>query len=183
MSQEKVFPIAGHHLEDPGAVYNGRKESEEMMCFRDLVLKSMIKKGHTDFEADKDSETNTVFQSRIKPNRTDVIIDNHANASSNPKATGVEVFVSNNAGANSKAMAKELVDGLAKIYGITNRGIKNESQTARGKIGILNKPGVAVLIEHFFISNPSDLKAFDDNKVMAVEFVAEIAIKYDKLIN
>jgi len=179
-SNKKAFPLAGHHLNDPGATYNGRKESEEMMCLRNLVLAEL--KGH-DFDTDNDSETNTVLQSRIKPNRTDVIVDNHMNASANSKATGTEVFVSDNAGALSKQMAKELVDGISKILGIANRGVKTESQSPRKKIGILNKPGIAVLIEHCFISNPNDLKAWDEKKPLVAKFVASTIIKYDNLVN
>ena len=182
MAQEKAFPLAGHHLNDPGATYNGRKESEEMMCIRDLIVKELQAKGNS-FEVDKDSETNTVLQSRIKPNRTDVVVDNHLNASANPKASGCEVFVSDNAGANSKAMAKEMVDGISSILGIANRGVKAESQSPRKKIGILNKPGIAVLVEYCFISNPDDMKKWDEKKPLVTKFVAGVIVKYDNLIN
>lgn len=182
MATKKIFPIAGHHNADPGAVYNGRKEAEEMKCIRDLIIDELKLRG-ADFEPDKDYETNTALQSRIKPNRTDVIIDNHLNAVSNEKATGCEVYISNNAGAMSKQMALELVNGISTILGINNRGVKTESQSARGRIGILNKPGIAALIEYCFLSNKSDMESWDKNKVQVAKFVAGVVFKYDNLIN
>ncbi len=175
-----VFPSAGHHNADPGAVHNGKKEAEFNIEFRDLVSLYLGKHKHI---MDKDDETNRQHQSRIKPGLGSVLIDFHLNASTNPKATGCEMFVANNASTNSKSMANELAIGCSKILGIPNRGVKTESQSKRGKIGILNLgAGIAVLAELGFISNPKDMESLERNKKLLAEFVAEVLIKYDNLI-
>lgn len=177
-----VYPIAGHHKNDPGAVYGSQKEADLTKELRNLVSKYLTLKGHKHI-LDNDTETNSQLQKRIKPGPGSVLLDHHFNASSNVNATGTEVIVSNNANDNSKAMAKELVDGTAKILGIANRGVKNETQTARGKIGILNlNSGIACLIEVCFLSNPNDMLSYQINKDKLAQLYAEILIKYDDLV-
>lgn len=145
-----VYPIAGHNNNDPGAIYNSVKEADKTKEFRNLISKYLTSKGHKHI-VDQDDETNRQLQNRIKPGVGSVLVDHHFNASTNASATGTEVIVSNNANANSKALAKELVDATARILGISNRGVKTEAQTARGKIGILNlNSGIACLVEVCF---------------------------------
>lgn len=176
-----VFPSAGHYDKDPGAVYNGIKEADKTKEFRNLVSKYLALRNH-DHIVDKDSETNAQYQSRIKPGSGSVLLDNHFNASANPNATGTEMIVANNASKDSISMATELADGTAKILGITNRGVKTENQTARGKIGILNLgAGIAVLAELCFLSNPSDMAMYELRKEALACFYADTLIKYDNL--
>lgn len=177
-----VYPIAGHHNNDPGAVYNSQKEADKTKELRNLISKYLNQKGHRHI-IDKDYETNRQLQKRIKPGSGSVLVDHHFNASSNPAVSGTEVIVANNANANSKALAKEIVDGTAKILGIPNRGVKNESQTARGKIGILNLgAGIACLPEVCFFSNPNDMAKYEQKKEELAKFYAETYIKYDNLV-
>lgn len=176
-----VFPSAGHHDNDPGAVYNGVKEADLTKEFRNLVSDCLAAKGHPHI-MDKDSETNAKYQSRIKPGSGSVLLDIHFNASSNINATGTEMIVSNKASKESVAMATELAKGTAAILGITNRGVKTEAQTARGKIGILNiGAGIAVLAELCFLSNPSDMANYENCKHDLAAFFTEVLIKYDNI--
>ena len=176
-----IFPSAGHHDKDPGAVYNGIKESDLTKEFRNLISDCLAAKGHKHI-MDKDSETNSQYQNRIKPGTGSVLLDIHFNASTNTAATGTEMIVSNNASKESVAMATELAVGTAKILGATNRGVKTEKETARGKIGILNlNAGIAVLAEICFISNASDMAKYNNCKDDLAAFYAETLIKYDNL--
>lgn len=178
MSQDKVFPSAGHHDKDPGAIANEFVEMKEMDQFRNLLIEYLMYKGHR-YTTDENWETNTQYQSRIKPIKGDVVLDMHLNAAS-PSATGCEVFISNNAGQTSKDFAKELVDGCSCIMQIANRGVKTESQSPRGRLGILNKPGTAALIEFCFITNKKDMEAFHSKRMELVTFVGDLLIKYDQ---
>lgn len=178
MGIEMSYPSAGHHDKDPGASANGFIERDEMDILRNMLLKELEKRKHS-YITDYNAETNSQYQSRIKPKTGDVILDMHLNASSS-SSTGVEVFISNNAGSQSKLMAKEIVDGLAKIMNIKNRGVKKESESARKKLGILNLPGTAVLIEFCFITNKNDMESFLKNRDKIVSFLADMLIKYDK---
>lgn len=177
---EVIFPSAGHHDNDPGAVYNGVKEADKNKEFRDLLSKHLGSHKHI---MDKNSETNAQHQKRIKPGSGSVLLDNHFNASANPSATGTEMIVANNASKLSIAMANELAEGTACILGIKNRGVKTEAQTARGKIGILNLgAGIAVLAELCFISNPNDMQRYESCKEELAKFFAQVLIKYDNMI-
>lgn len=178
MAQDKVFPSAGHHDRDPGAMANGYIEMIEMNKFRNLLIEYLMYRGHR-YTTDQNHETNTQYQNRIKPIKGDVVLDMHLNAA-NPKATGCEVFISDNAGPQSQAFAKELVDGCSSIMGIINRGVKTESQSARKKLGILNKPGTAALIEFCFITNVDDMRTFHANQMRLIEFIGNTLIKYDE---
>lgn len=181
MSVKVVFPSAGHNINDPGAVYNGRKEAQEMMCFRELVVKFLNDQNHVNVP-DQDSETASQHQSRIKTGNGSVVCEFHLNASANLTATGTEAVISDTASANSKQMAIELTDASAKILGIRNRGVIPESRTPRKRIGIVNKVGTSVLLEVCFLSNIIDMSAFDTHKVELAKAIAEILIKYDNLI-
>lgn len=177
-----VYPIAGHHNADPGAVYNSQKEADKTKELRNLISKYLNQKGHKHI-LDSDQETNAQLQKRIKPGAGSVLSDHHFNAVLNPNASGCEVIVANNANANSRAIAKELADGTSCILGIPNRGVKTESQTNRGRIGILNlNAGIAVLVEVCFLSNPKDMVKYESKKEELAKFYAETYIKYDNLI-
>lgn len=172
------YSSAGHHNNDSGAIgVNGRKESIEAMEFRNLVNAEIVRKGKS-VTQDNDNETLGQYLGRINPTDKDVVVEFHFNAF-NGKATGVEVLVADNANERSKAMAKELVDGYAKILGIPNRGVKTESQSARGKLGLMRKKGAVCLPELCFIDNPSDMASYDQNRVNLACFTAQVVSKYD----
>lgn len=181
MSVQIVFPSAGHNIKDPGAVYNGRTEASEMICFKTLVVEFLNESKHPNIP-DEDTETASVHQSRIKTGNGSVVCEFHLNASSNLTATGTEAVIKDNATANSKQMALELTTGTARILGIKNRGVIPESKTPRGRIGIVNKVGTSVLLELCFLSNTSDMAAFDQHKFELAKFIAETLIKFDNLI-
>src|SRR5690606_25646843 len=96
----------------------------------------------------KDDDKDTLSQviAKIKPRITsrDILLDIHYNAAT-PQATGVECFVSDNASEKSKELADVIATTTSTITGLHNRGVKKESQSARGKLGILNMKGTAVL--------------------------------------
>lgn len=181
MAQLVVYPSAGHHDNDPGAVSNGYKEADLTKELRNLMIEEFNRRNHR-IIVDKDWETNTQYQRRIKPGSGSVIMDIHFNSAS-PAATGVEVVVHNNASKHSIALATEISEKLSEIIGIKNRGVKREKDTARGKIGILNlKAGISVLVEVCFISNKSDLEAYFAHKKEVAITLVDLAIKYDDLI-
>lgn len=176
----KVYPSAGHHSADPGAVANGYIERDEMDKLRNLVVSKLKTKGHT-YTTDNNAENNRQYQGRIRRElRTgDVVMDMHLNAGP-PLASGVEVYISQHAGKDSKAMAKEAVDGLAHIMGIKNRGVKTDNQSQHSRIGILNMRGTAILIEFCFITNKEDMQKFIAERECIAEFLVQLLIKYDR---
>ncbi len=73
-------------------------------------------------------------------------------------ATGVGAFVGTNATATEMKLATNLTRAVSGATGIRNRGVK------RGSFAVLKQHRMdSVLLELFFISNPSDVKAYQDN--------------------
>lgn len=175
-----VYPSAGHNNFDPGAVYNGIKEADKTKELRNLISKHLGTHKHI---TDYDCETNRQHQNRIKPGSGSVLADHHFDASTNPNVSGVGVFVANNANENSKAMGQEVVNGLSEIMQIPNRGVRTESQSGRGRIGILHLgAGIAILVEVCFLSNPSDMAKYELNKEKIAKFLSDTYIKWDNKI-
>lgn len=176
-----IYPSAGHHAKDPGAVANGRKEADMTIDFRNLVSKELTKRNHKHI-MDKDWETNTQHQNRIKPGAGSVLIDFHFDAAGE-KASGTTSFYANNASPLSKQFAADIVDTTAKVLGIPNRGARPESLTNRGRIGILHtKAGIACLLEIGFITNKFDVLMYEKHKHALAKAIAEILIRYDDMI-
>lgn len=175
-----IYLIAGHSNFDSGAVSNGLKEADLTKRIRDLIY-IRIKQLSPAELVTKDDDKDTLNQviAKIKPRITskDVLLDIHYNAAT-PQATGVECFVSNNASIKSKGLAKEIAEVTHKITGIINRGVKTEAQSARGKLGILNMRGTAVLWEVGFITNNSDIAKIERDLHWICDEVARKLIEY-----
>jgi N-acetylmuramoyl-L-alanine amidase len=96
--------------------------------------------------------------------------------------TGTTVLIGDDADRLDKAFAKEIVDKTAEVLKIKNRGVKLESESHRGKLGLMREQGTVALLEVCFITNKDDLKAFQDNKnTLAVE-LSKIVKKYENLV-
>lgn len=176
-----VYPSAGHHDKDPGAMANGRKESDMNIDFRNLVSAELTSRGHRHI-MDKDWETNTQHQKRIKPGPGSVLIDFHFDAAS-PSASGTTTYYASNANKLSIQFAQEIVDNVSEILGIPNRGARSEKLSNRGRIGILHtKAGIACLLEIGFITNLFDIAMYEKHKVKLAKVIAEILIRYDNMI-
>ena len=183
-----IYNSAGHNNNDSGAVatYKGKllKESEVAIIIRDKINKRLTAKGYS-FIQDKDTETLSVYLNRIKPGNGSVGCEHHLNASTNAKATGVEVVVKNNANPNSIALAKDLAKGISALTGIPLRngnGVITENDTHRGKLGLLHKEGTWVLIEYGFITNSNDMDKLYTNLDKVCSFVADTLIIYENKI-
>lgn len=177
-----IFLSAGHHDKDPGAVSGKFVERDLTKEMRGLI------DGHLDQKQvikDKDFETNSQYQSRIKPGSGSVLFDIHFNSAS-PTATGTECFVNKKDFADKNSlsykMAAEISKATSDILGIKDRGVKSESQSQHPRIGVLNLgSGISVLWEICFISSVLDMQKYTLCKKELSEKVASILKKYDAL--
>jgi N-acetylmuramoyl-L-alanine amidase len=80
------------------------------------------------------------------------------------------------------AFAKELVEATAFRLGIKNRGVINEAQSHRGRLGLMREKGIVCLLELCFISNKSDIEAYQENKEALAKDIADLVIKYENLV-
>ena len=188
-----IFIEAGHNVNDPGAVSGKIVERDltidfkkDLKYFFDRKKKQYPKmKVYYDNDSWSLGKTISEFSSIIK--HKDVLVSIHFNSSTNPKSTGSECFVSDKASQESLNLADKLTKTNSLVLGVKNRGVKNESQSNRGRLGILNMKGVAVLSEPVFINNSEDVaNYFKDNGAMkcwlAEDYVAHI-VELDKKLN
>lgn len=175
-----IFLSAGHHNGDPGAIgHNKLKEADLTKIQRDLTLKELERK-NVDYITDLDSETLGQYLSRIKTGTGSVVLEYHFNAF-NGRATGVEGLVGDDADSNDKAFMKEITDSTANILKLTNRGVKFEKASARGRLAIMRELGIVGLLEICFIDNKKDVESWENNKEKLAVAHAVILEKYEKL--
>jgi len=175
-----IFLFAGHHNRDSGAIGNAKKEADLTKELRNLVVSQFKKLGFKDYQIDNDNDTLSQVLGKIAPKSTDIIFDIHFNASSNPKSTGTEVLISNVAGMQSKRLAAEILTANVDVLNLKSRGLKTESESARGRLAVLNKKGLAALTEVCFITNAQDLEQYQKNKVQLAEKYAKILIQFNQ---
>lgn len=172
---------AGHHLKDPGAIgVHQQKEATLTMQFRDLVVPILKAKG-VKVITDNDNETLAQYLTRIQPGSASVVCEYHFDAF-NGKASGCTVLIADGADKNCIDYATELAHTTANILGIPNRGVKKQSESARGKLGLMREKGIVALVELCFIDNESDMQKFHASKVALASAHAVIHDKYDALI-
>lgn len=173
-----IYLSAGHSNSDPGAVSNGFKESDLTKQLRDTILPHLQARDARVIK-DLDSESLKQYIDRIKPGTGSILCDLHFNAGP-PTANGIEVLVSNDAKNTERELAMEICAAGSKICGLRNRGVKTESQSARGKLGLLHTAaGISVLVEVCFISNRDDLGKYLDNINPFAAEIARLLVKYD----
>lgn len=176
---KKVYLIAGHHSNDPGAVSRHPElggtitEAELTQELRDLVFHYFV--AHNKLVPIKDNDQHTLQQVLNEINRNitkdDVLVDIHFNAF-NGSATGVEVLIPTINSNVERSLATTICERLSDIMKIRNRGLRTEAQTPRGRIAILHGVGHRVLIEVCFKDNPSDMRAYWKNKHLVAEAIA-----------
>lgn len=164
---KQIIIEAGHHFKpgspDPGAVSGTYKEADLTLYAKGRIA-HYIRSFYPEVEVLLDKDTDTLKEVlnwiRSVEGSNSIIYSLHWNSASSSAATGVEAFISDKASALSKKMARRAVDVIHKISGIRDRGVKTETQSARGKLGILNTASPATLIEFAFINNPKDREDF-----------------------
>ena len=173
-----LFLSAGHGGSDVGAVGNGYKEADLTIELRDLVNKYLLKlgiKAITDDNKNALAQTIRFFQNKVS--KDSILIDIHWNAFTET-STGTEVLIPAQPTELEKSIATDLSKVIADTLKIKNRGVKTELQSARGKLGWMRLTGENILIETCFISNPNDMKSYQENKEKLAENVAIVLANY-----
>ncbi len=179
-----IYISAGHNpgglKVDPGAIGNGKHEADLTVEFRNLVIEELKKIG-TKYISDNDSETLGQYLKRAETGTGSVVLEFHFDAALSASATGCTALIGSDADMNDKAFAKELVEATASILQIKNRGILSEADSHRGRLGLMRESGIVSLLEICFISNASDLSAYEKHKIELAVKIATILIKYESV--
>ena len=150
--------ISGHGGANPGATYNGRKESEDALALT-LAVGSILEENGVDVYYTRTTDIyESPYQKAQEGNEVggDYFVSIHRNSSPYPNQySGVESLVYNRYGAAAR-MAYNINAGLEQV-GFVNLGV-NE----RPNLVVLNSTNMpAVLIEVGFINTDADNELFD----------------------
>lgn len=167
----KIAVTAGHGAGDPGAVEpGGVREADLMADLRNIVVLKLRNMGH-DVRTDGTMLTNLPLgKALLLVPGSDVAIELHTNAFTNPSAGGVESI----ALPRQKLMAQKLSAAIGRVLDIPLRGDKgwiDQSKSARGRLGFVNAGGI--IVEVFFLSNPDELVKYEARKWMVASAIAE----------
>ncbi|NFL36773.1 N-acetylmuramoyl-L-alanine amidase [Clostridium botulinum] len=169
----------GHGGEDPGATYNGRKESNDVLSIGRAVATEVRRHGITVDETRTSDATVSLNDRSSFENRNsyDYFISFHRNAFKPEQARGVETYTYLNGGAKSKGLAQRVQTSLVAL-GFTDRGVKEADYHV-----LRETKAPAVLVEIGFIDNSGDNALFDSKrneiiKAIAKAVLAQLGIAY-----
>lgn len=175
----KIYLIAGHN--GPGTGATGHiDEGAETIKLQSLVASIMEQYGfRPETEPDTSSKLSAVVSwLKSKVGKSDICVDIHFNASSNPMATGVECLYSTD-GDIERSMARDLCCVLSSTMGIRNRGAKPESAGAHSKLAMLSSFSCEQLIlEVCFVTNQDDAKRYHEKRELVARDIAMVLMRY-----
>lgn len=180
--EKTAFIIAGHHWKDPGASGHGYKENELTIELRNLVaqrVKQLMPEGVRVWTDDDHDVLATVIR-KVKQVATpnDLLLDIHFDSFTSPTASGTTALVASNARDKSKNFGADLTDILSRVMDIPNRGVKSETKSNRGRLGILHTAASSVLLEVNFISNPRDVERYQNWKHWVADEIARAILRH-----
>lgn len=150
----------GHGGQDPGAVYKGRKESDDNLALGKAVAAELRRHGViVDETRTEDKTVSLAARSNLERKGSyDYFISFHRNAFKPEQAKGVETYTYLNPGTKAKGLAEKIQAALVGV-GFINRGVK-----AANFHVLRETKAPAVLVEVGFIDNTGDNQLFDDKR-------------------
>jgi N-acetylmuramoyl-L-alanine amidase len=175
----KICLDYGHGGKDPGAVYKGRKESEDNLALGKAVAAELRRHGVEVNETRTADKTVSLGERSSLANNKgcDYFISFHRNAFKPEQAKGVETFTYTSPSAKSVQLAEKIQSALVGA-GFVNRGVK------RANFHVLRETkSPAVLVEVGFLDNSSDNQFFDGKrdeiiKAIVKAILSQMGIRY-----
>lgn len=170
MPEYKIMLDAGHGGSDPGAVYQGRQEKDDVLALTMAVGKILSENGVEVVYTRTTDVYQTPFEKATLANRSgaDFFISFHRNSS--PQANqynGVEVLVYNKSGIKYE-MAQNIVGALGEL-GFREIGVKERP----GLVVLRRTKMPALLIEAGFINSDQDNLIYDEKLNEIAQAIAE----------
>lgn len=168
---------AGHSNTDPGAVNGEYKEADLVVNFRNAVA-FYLREAGLQVKTDGTGNKNDPLSAAVKLIKgSSVAVEFHMNAAASTQANGIETI----APPKDKKLAQDLSKAVADAFGSRLRGDNgwiDQSKSARGRLAFVSNGGL--IVELGFISNPIELKKFNDKYWVAAKAVAKVLIDYEK---
>lgn len=145
---------------DPGAVFNGRKESDDVLKLAKAVEKILINQGQTVIMTRTTDELVTLAnRTKIGNNsNADIFVSLHRNSFTNSTANGLEIWIQAGRSISTTEAATSVYNALVSVGVQTKRGVK------KGDYHVCRESKMpAMLVELGFISNVEDNRLFDVN--------------------
>lgn len=152
----KIGVVVGHSVSDPGAVNaNGRTEFDYNSELSSVVCDELVGLGHEPVVVWRDRAYRDM-PAKVNALSVDFSIELHCNAF-NTTATGSEVlfYRGSRLGMN---LARKLQASIVDCLGLHSRGAKWRETNDRGGLMLQKTRAPHVILEPFFIDNPSDLE-------------------------
>lgn len=150
---------AGHGGSDPGAVYNGRQEKDDVLRLARAVGAILENNGVNVKYTRTDDIYDTPFQKAMKANATgaDLLISIHRNSGTNPNTySGAQTLVYSDDGIRAR-LARNINNEL------TSLGFRDAGIVERPNLVVLKRSSMpAALVEVGFINNEADNRLFDE---------------------
>ncbi len=159
----------GHGGRDPGAVFEGRRESDDNLDLA-LAVGEILAENGVEVEYTRTTDVyNTPFEKAMMANNagSDFFISFHRNSSVTPGQSGAEVLVYDNQGKKAE-VAEAILENLAEV-GFGNRGV-----TERPNLVVLRRTKMpAIMLETGFINSDSDNAIFDQEFYEVARAIAD----------
>lgn len=173
----KIVTItAGHGAGDPGATAFNRREADIALDMRNMVNHYLQAAGVAT-RTDGDGKENKSLTQAIKLiSGSRIAVEFHCNAFSTSTAGGTEAL----AQVKDKEISKKLCAAVTQHLGNKVRGSdggwKSEGSGQHSRLGYVRNGGI--ILELFFITNPTELAAWDAKKWLVAKSVAQVLIDH-----
>lgn len=167
-----VVITAGHSNTDPGAVNGNVTEASIATDMRNIVAYCLKDLGIEAITDGTGSENETLRSAIKLIPKGKIAIEFHCNAFKDAKAGGVEAL----AQPKDKVICRNLCAAVSEILGIPTRGndggFKAENSGQHSRLGYVR--GGGIILELFFISNPTELAAYQAKKWALAREIADV---------
>lgn len=185
----KIFLSAGHSNKagrDRGAAGNGFIEGNETVRMRTRISEILKERfGVTVIMDGNDTilaESMNFFKKLTSPDS--IVMDIHFNAGTS-NSTGVETIVPKTPTDDELKLANLISKGVNEVLGIQLRGkfknvpgVRSEEESQHKALGWMRLTGCNVLLETCFISNPTEIKTYDEKFEVLCQKLAEILFDF-----
>jgi N-acetylmuramoyl-L-alanine amidase len=178
----KVILTIGHSSTDPGAIhFDGLPEHQFVKRFVLKLGEKLQEKGFNDFLINPTNTNLLGIINWVNKNSTnkDWLIDFHTNHNE-PRASGTELFVVPNLTKKRLEIYSKFLEEVSAILEIPNRGIKLDTSTRHGRLGILRDTNAKAFLWEMIFGNSRDRLAFAKKEAPLLEFVANFVISLSK---
>lgn len=168
-----ILLSAGHSNIDPGAVANGTKESDIAIECRNIVRHKLEMTGFPVISDGYGDDNQPLAQAVKLIAGKRLAVEFHCNASTNPLAGGVECISLPSLRDESQKISAAIVGAMGiKLRG--DNGWIDQTKSARGRLAFVVAGGI--IVELFFLSNPAELKTWQEKKWLICQAIADAII-------